>query len=181
MRELEKRRWMMEDPAQTAEVRLPAIMKKLGTVFLYLAIVFASLISTAAAQDDMAKFVENKSLELKEKEESLKRNEARLNALQKDVDEKIATYTKLLAQIELILKKVEVIKDEKIESVVKDYEVMTAEDAAARLSALDDTTELQIMTRMKSKKAGAIIAAMAPNKAASLTRSMTEFATKQLP
>ncbi len=181
MRELEIRRWMLADLNQTAAVRLPAIMKKLGTVFLYLAIVLASLITTAVAQDDMAKFVENKSIELKEKEESLKRNEERLNALRKDVDEKIATYTKLLAQIELILKKVEVIKDEKIDSVVKDYEVMTAEDAAVRLSALDDTTELQIITRMKSKKAGAIIAAMAPNKAASLTRSMTEFATKQLP
>jgi len=164
-----------------AEVKLLAAMKRIGTAFFCAAIILFSLIATAVGQDDMVKLVETKGIELKEKEESLKLEEARLNALRKDVDEKIASYTRLLAQIESVLKKVELVQGEKIQNVVKAYEVMTAEDAAARLSALDDATVLQIMTRMKSKKAGAIIAAMSPKKAASLTRSMTALTTKQLP
>jgi flagellar motility protein MotE (MotC chaperone) len=182
MSESEKRHpRMLGFRCKMAEVGLPAIIKRMGTVFFCTAIILFSLISTAVAQDDMVKLVEAKRVELKEKEESLRLEEARLNALRKDVDEKIATYTKLLAQIESVLKKAELAQGEKIQNVVKAYEVMSAEDAAARLSALDDATVLQIMTGMKSKKAGAIIAAMAPKKAASLTRSMTALTTKQLP
>jgi flagellar motility protein MotE (MotC chaperone) len=131
-----------------------------------------------SAQDDMVKFVEAKRIELKEKEENLKRQEDRLNSLRKDIDEKIAAYTKLLARVETTLKQVDTAKGEKLENVVKAYEIMGAEDAAVRLSALDEPTALQILSRMKSKKAGAVIAAMTPRKAAALTRRMTTVAAK---
>jgi len=131
------------------------------------------------AQDDMVKMIETKRAELQEKEASLKREEQRLAAVRKDVDERIDKYTKLLAQVEAILKKVEQVKGDKMESVVKAYEVMAPEDAAVRISALDDDTALQIMSRMKSKKAGAVIAVMNPQKAANLTRSMLTLKTKQ--
>ncbi len=71
-----------------------------------------------------------------------------------------------------MLKRVEQVKGDKIENVVKAYEVMPPEDAAARISAMDNDTALRIMTRMKSKKAGAIIAVMEPRKAAALTRRL---------
>ena len=131
------------------------------------------------AEDDLLKLVETKRVELREKEDSLKREEERLTALRKEVDEKIAAYTKLLADVEAALKRVEAVKGEKLENVVKAYESMAAEDAAARLSMLDEQTALEIMTRMKSKKAGAIIAAMTPQKAASLTRSMAMLTVKK--
>ncbi len=137
------------------------------------------LTAAAYGQDDVIKLVEAKRLELKEKEDALKREEERLTALRKDVDEKIAAYSMLLSEVEATLKRVELVKGEKIENVVKAYEVMPAEDAAVRLSALDEETALQIMTRMKSKKAGAIIAAMTPHKAASLTRSMTTITMRR--
>jgi len=146
-------------------------------VFLMLGL-FAS---PATAQDDMLKLIEAKRIEQKEKEEMLKRDEVRLTALKKEVDEKIEAYTRLLAQVEAAIKKVEQVRGEKIENVVKAYEAMPAEDAAARLSVLDDDTTLQIMTRMKSKKAGAIIAIMDPRKAAVLTRSMATVQVKSLP
>ncbi len=140
---------------------------------------FLLFAATVPGQDDVIKLVEAKRLELKEREDAIKREEERLKALRADVEEKIAAYTSLLAKVEASLKRVEQVKGEKIENVVKAYEVMAAEDAAVRLSALDDETALQIMTRMKSKKAGAIIAAMSPHKAASLTRSMTNLTMKR--
>jgi flagellar motility protein MotE (MotC chaperone) len=133
----------------------------------------------ASGQDDIVKFVETKRIELKEKEEALKSEEERLAALRKDVEEKIAAYTQLLARVQSALAKLETVKGEKMENVVKAYEAMAAEDAAVRLSALDESTALKILTRMKSKKAGAAIAAMTPHKAASLTRSMTALAMGQ--
>jgi len=132
----------------------------------------------AEAQEDVVKFVETKRVELKEKEEALKREEERLITLKKEVDEKIAAYSKLLAKMEGALKRIDVVRNEKLDNVVKAYEIMSAGDAAVRIAALDDDTALQIISRMKSKKAGAIIAAMSPGKAAALTKSLTALTAK---
>jgi flagellar motility protein MotE (MotC chaperone) len=153
---------------QRPEVRRKLLMLGLSPVILCLTLAFS-----ASAQEDMLKMIETKRIELKEKEDHLKREEQRLNILKKAVEEKIETYTKLLAQVEATIKKVEQVKGEKLENVVKAYEAMPPEDAAARLSVLDDVTALLIMSRMKSKKAGAIIALMEPRKAAAITKSMT--------
>ncbi len=139
---------------------------------------FLLLASAVPAQDDVIKLVEAKRSELKERENVLKREEQRMIALRKELDEKTGSYTKLLAQVEASLKRVEQIKGEMIENVVKAYEGMPPGDAAARLAVLDEPTALQIMTRMKSKKSGAIIAIMEPQKAATLTRKMTTLTIK---
>jgi len=146
----------------------------LSSVLCVLLSVFC-LASEVSAQDDSIKLVETKRLELKEKEETLKREEERVNALRKDVEEKIGNYSQLLARIERALKKIDQVKDEKILNVVKAYESMPAEDAAARISALDDDTALLILLKMKAKKAGAVMALIEPRKAAYLTRSMTSL------
>ncbi len=113
-----------------------------------------------------------KQVELREREEALKREEERIAALKKDVEEKIREYAALLAKIEEALKKVGQVKDEQITNVVKAYEAMPPEDAADRISALDDGTALLILVKMKSKKAGAVLALIEPKKAAILTKSM---------
>jgi len=145
-------------------------------LFCSLALVCSlALFPLAFAQDDMIKLVEAKRLELQAKEATLKQEEQRLAVIRKDVDGKIEKYAKLLAQIDALLQKVETIRGDQLENVVKAYEVMTAEEAAQRLAALDRTTALKIMVRMKSKKAGAIIAQMNPQRAAAMTKSMTTF------
>jgi len=156
-------------------------VRRHGVFALCLFAILCWCASPVLAQDDMLKLIEAKRIEQKEKEETLKRDETRLIALKKEVDGKIEAYSRLLVQVEAALKKVEQVKGEKIENVVKAYEVMSPEDAAVRLSALDDDTALQIMTRMKSKKAGAIIAVMEPRKAALLTKSMTTVQIKNVP
>jgi flagellar motility protein MotE (MotC chaperone) len=127
------------------------------------------------AQDDMIAFIEKKQKEIKEKENTLMKEEERLKILRKDIDERIEKYTNLLNQIETILKKLEHLQDEKIEHVVKAYEVMPPEEAATRLAALPEITAVKIIKKMKPKKAGIIMANMDPQKVASLTESMTKF------
>lgn len=125
-----------------------------------------------------ARTEERKKSEIAEKEEALKKEEERLKALKKELDEKIDRYTKLLARMEEILKSMDSAKGEQYEHLIKAYEAMPNEDAAARLTALDEQTAITILVRIKSKKAGTIMAAMDTKKAASLTEGMMSMAKK---
>jgi len=131
--------------------------------------------ASSYAQDDMIAFIEKKQKEIKEKETSLLKEEERLKILRKDLDERIEKYTNLLNQIETVLKKLEQAQDEKIEHVVKAYEVMPPEEAATRLAALPEITAIKIIKKMKPKKAGIIMAYMDPQRVASLTEGLTKF------
>ena len=153
------------------------VRKRMFSVFCLFSIL-CLLAAAAFAQEDPLRVIEEKRLEIKEREDALKRDEQRLTALKKDVDEKIQAYTDLLARVEAALKRVEQVKGDKIENVVKAYEAMPAEDVASRLAALDNETALLIATRMKSKKIGAAIALMDPQKAAALTKNMTILTIK---
>ena len=167
-----------EAGSKKPEVRPQSRNSKRTLVAFCLTSVFCLLAAAAPAQEDPLRVVEEKRLELKAREDALKRDELRLTALKKDVDEKIQTYTELLSRVEAALKRVEQVKGDKIENVVKAYEAMPAEDAATRLAALDNDTALLILTRMKSKKVGAAIALMDPQKAAVLTKYMTILVIK---
>ncbi|MFA5073264.1 MAG: hypothetical protein WC539_05145 [Nitrospirota bacterium] len=127
------------------------------------------------SQEDIVKLVEDKSAELKDKEETLKKEEERLLILKKDVEDKINKYGQLLGQLEFTLKKVEQIQDARMLAVAKLYEGMSPEEAASKLTALDEETAVQIMLRMKSKKSGAIIALFEPKKAAQMTKQMARL------
>ncbi|MBI4688637.1 MAG: hypothetical protein HY756_12840 [Nitrospirae bacterium] len=119
-----------------------------------------------------------KNIELTEKEEALKKEEAELKALRKDVEEKIEKYTKLLGDIEDAIKKIETGREAAMEHVIKAYESMSSEDAASRLSALDESTAIKIILKMKSKKAGAVIALMETKKAAAITEGIASVVKK---
>ncbi len=133
----------------------------------------------AYAQDDMVKFLEEKSIDLKLREDSLKKEEERLNILRKDVEAKIEKYSALLTRVDAALKKAEQIQDERLISMAKLYEAMPPESAAAQLSAMDVDTAAQIMLRMKSKKAGPVIALLKADKAVTLAKKMANLQIKQ--
>jgi len=126
----------------------------------------------------MIKFIENKQKELKAKEEFLDQEEKKLNALRKDVEGKVEKYTKLLNELDMKLKELEKIKNERYDYIVKVYEGMPPEDAAVKISALDEQTAVEILRRMKSKKAGAVMVYMDAKKVASMTQSITHLEKK---
>jgi len=133
----------------------------------------------AYAQDDVFKLVEEKRIELKAREDAIRKDEERLNVLRKDVDDKIAKYARLLSQVDEALKKAEQIQDVRLLNMAKVYEGMTPEAAAAQISAMDADRASQILLRMKSKKAGAVVALLKPKKAVLLTKKMTSLDIKQ--
>jgi flagellar motility protein MotE (MotC chaperone) len=148
--------------------------------FLLLTFYFSLLAGVAHSAGDVAKPAEKKRAELPSREEALKREEERLKALRKELDEKIDEYTKILGKIEESLKALESSKNARLDHMVKAYEAMSPEEAASRLSAMDEQTSVKIIMRMKSKKAGPVMASMDPKKAAGLTESIAKI-TKKFP
>jgi flagellar motility protein MotE (MotC chaperone) len=134
--------------------------------------------SAAYAQNDLLKAVEKKQMELKERETQIRQEEKRIEALKKDVDERIEKYSKILAQIENLLKKIEQAKEHNFEHLVKTYETMPPEEAAARLMVLDEELAVKIILKMKYKKAAAIMASMDTKKAANITQSISAIEKK---
>lgn len=149
-------------------------------IFLFSAICISTFIITAYSQEETVKTQVRQPTDFTEREEALKKEEEQIKSLKKDIDEKIAKYSKLLSQIEEALKTLEAARNERIEHVVKAYESMSADEAAVRLAALDETLAVKIMMQMKSKKAGAVMASMEPGKAAVLTEGITRI-TKKFP
>lgn len=150
----------------------------LSSILILCLFMFAIVSLHAYAQDDQLSLISKKQKKLKEKEEELKKEEERLMALRKDIDERIERYSRLLAQIEDLLKDLRKSRDERLEQVVKTYEAMPPEEAAARISELDEKTATRILSMMKPKKASSIMAAMEPKKVASLTTGILKIEKK---
>jgi flagellar motility protein MotE (MotC chaperone) len=104
--------------------------------------------------------------DLAERERTLKADEERLLVLRKEVDVKIATYEKLLGQAEEKQKRKKEEKDASVDQLVKLFEGMSPEGAAARLAALDDGMAAAILGKMKSRKASAALSVMDPRRVA---------------
>ena len=107
-----------------------------------------------------------KAPDLAERERALKAEEERLLVLRKEVDTKIAAYEKILGQMEEKQKRKQEDKDAKIDQLVKLFEGMPPEGAAARLAALDDGMAAAILGKMKSRKASAALSVMDPKRVA---------------
>lgn len=146
-------------------------MKKAVLIIL----VFLFLAVNVHAEEDVAGIIEKQRVELKQKEEIVKKETERLNTLKKEVENDIVKYTALLEQIDKSLKQAEEIGNKRLRHVAKAYEAMQPEDAASRLSGLDNDTAVQILLKMESKKAGLVIGMMGPQKATLLTKEITKL------
>ncbi len=114
---------------------------------------------------------------LKELERKLKEKEKALKELEKRIDEKIAYEEKLKKKIEDLLKRVDVVKNQKIKHLVNVYSNMEPQQAAKVLEKLDIKLAVKILAGMRGRKAGEILSYMDPNKAALLSKALTEFQT----
>ena len=127
------------------------------------------------AEDDITSTNEKQKLEMAQKEEIIKQETERLKILKKEVEDDIVKYTNLLQQIEKSLQQAEESGNKRLRHVAKAYEAMPPEDAATRLSGLDNETAVQILLKMESKKAGLVIGMMDSKKATLLTKEIAKI------
>ncbi|MCI4626586.1 MAG: hypothetical protein L3V56_11575 [Candidatus Magnetoovum sp. WYHC-5] len=148
-------------------------------VFLSFVLVLA-IYPQAYGEEDTASLIKIKREELIKKENELKAQEERLKELQADIDKKVEKYQGILSQIEGLVSGFKEMNAVRMKSVVKDYEAMGAEDAAQKLSGLDEQLAANILLKMNPRKAGKALARMGTKKAVSITEKMSDM-TKNFP
>ncbi len=119
-----------------------------------------------------------KRVELEERERTVKRREERLQEMLDTLDKKIGEFRDLRTSIEAYLKAIEKIHNEELIHLVKTYEAMPQEEAAQRLEKLDRSLATEILSRMKAKSAGRVMALMKPAVVASLSKRMAQRGDK---
>jgi flagellar motility protein MotE (MotC chaperone) len=132
----------------------------------------------AFGQEDPGKLMDQKRQDLNEKEARLKKEEERLKNIEKEVEAKIQKVNKMLSQVEEGLKKVEEFRSERVGHLVKTFEAMPPEEAAVRLVGLEKSLAVQIIFKMNTKKAGAVLAVMEPKKVAEFTEGISKTEKK---
>jgi flagellar motility protein MotE (MotC chaperone) len=98
--------------------------------------------------------------------------EERLNILRSDIKKELQEYQRMKQEIEAMRKEVDKDRLEQQLKVAKMYESMPPEDAAKRLEKVDEESALLILSMLKPKVAGKILAQMDAEKAALLSRKM---------
>jgi flagellar motility protein MotE (MotC chaperone) len=106
------------------------------------------------------------------REEAMRTEEARLLSLKKDIEQLLARQLQLSKTGPNSKQKpvdAESAAKTPVDQVVKMYETMPPEEAAARLERLPTDMALEVLRSLKGKTAGTILASVKPEKAAKLT------------
>ena len=106
------------------------------------------------------------------REEAMRTEEARLLSLKKDIEQLLARQLQLSKTGPNSKQKpadAESAAKAPVDQVVKMYETMPPEEAAARLERLPTEMALEVLRSLKGKTAGTILASVKPEKAAKLT------------
>ena len=112
--------------------------------------------------------------DLEQRENELAQREALLKATEERVDQKIEQLKQMQATVDASLGKVDAQEDQRLSSLVAIYTNMKPKEAAPILSQLDMPVLLQLLTRMKDRTTSAIMAAMDPKTAQTITMALAE-------
>lgn len=110
--------------------------------------------------------------ELDQREQGLSTELALIQAAEAKVDAKIATMNGLKGDMQTLLGQLDDKQQAEVNRLVKVYEDMKPQLAAARFTLLTDEVRLPIAAQMKEQKLSAIIANMAPPDAKHLTEAL---------
>ncbi len=109
------------------------------------------------------------------REAELAAKERALTAMEKSVDDKLVELKRVEASIKKLLDQADSLKDARIKRQVDTYQAMKPKQAAEVLSNMDQELAVKILTGMKPKVAGEIMTYIKTDKAAKLTEAMTKI------
>jgi flagellar motility protein MotE (MotC chaperone) len=98
--------------------------------------------------------------------------EERLSIIKSDIQKEVEHNEKLKKEIEEAQKNIDENTKERLLKVSKIYEAMPPEEAAKRLEKLDENTAVDIISMLKPRAAGGILAQMDSDKAASISKKI---------
>jgi flagellar motility protein MotE (MotC chaperone) len=126
--------------------------------------------NAAVPSDALVKLLEERQLDLDRREAAVRRDEERLRLLRVDIEELIKKHEKR-AKADASLVKGDA-SGPPVVHLNQVFESMPVEEAAQRIDKMSDAVALDLMSRLKSKTAGQILAAMNPTRAARLVEKL---------
>ena len=105
----------------------------------------------------------------------LDEREALLSAAESRLTDRVQQLTLLQTKLEQLDKERHDRDEANWKGLVKTYETMKPRDAAIIFNDLDNTIMVQVLDRMKEAKAGAILAAMTPERARAATLQLAQW------
>lgn len=118
--------------------------------------------------------------QLDQRETDLSTQLALLAAAEAKVDAKMRALNGLKADVQGLLAQADGREATEVDRLVKVFEGMKAQDAAARMAILEDSVRLPIAAKMKERSLSAIVGKMSPQDAKKLTESLAHrFAAAQ--
>ncbi|MBW2623242.1 MAG: hypothetical protein JRD68_10080, partial [Deltaproteobacteria bacterium] len=137
----------------------------------------------------MLMVLDGKETNLKEKEQRLQEEEEALQVLKDqlkvhlaEVNTKLAelagqkkALTGLVTEYKKLIAQQKALEDARITHLVKAYSGMRAENAAKLVNSLDDYVAVRILSAMSGRAAGQIMSFVLPEKAARLTKMLSEY------
>jgi flagellar motility protein MotE (MotC chaperone) len=123
----------------------------------------------AAPSEALLKLLEERQLDLDRREAAVRRDEERLRLLRLDIEELLKKHEK---QAKGNTSSAKAGSGPQVVQLGQVFESMPVEEAAQRLDKMSDAVALDLMSRLKSKTAGQILAAMNPTRAARLVEKL---------
>lgn len=139
---------------------------------------------TLKQERDLVSSLQKRSAELESRETALKAEEQKLQALKKEITDKIDVLRKLEEQMTAKLDADKTATNKKFKDLAKVYEAAPPEKAGAMLERMDIQTAAAITMNMKRDKAGIVWGYINPQRAVEITREITRsgrFAPEEKP
>ena len=122
--------------------------------------------------------------QIEKREERIQDDEQRLTALRRDLEALASRQEKAIAEAMAIRESQKSTQEtdqseESLKHLIKVYEAMDPEEAALRISKMNEPLALDILAGIKDKKAAGMLAGIEPAKAAKLTQGLRHYHEKK--
>jgi len=118
--------------------------------------------------------IRHKEDELRTRETEIAERQGHLLEIKGDIEAKIKELNSLLKELNSVKAKIDNFNNAKAQRLVKIYENMTPQDAAARIERLDDNLAASILGSMKEKIAGKILGFVNVDKSVRISRVLKQ-------
>lgn len=123
---------------------------------------------------EILKSIEQKEKNLKKREQALKKQEEELKLLTVEIEKKLSKIKSAQSRIEELVALREDLVEKSIKHLVKVYSSMKPAEAGPLMEKLDKAITIQILSKMKGKNAGKILARINPDLAAQLSEAIAK-------
>lgn len=134
-----------------------------------------------AGNRTLANELKRRERELDDREHSFSARQQGLADAEKRLDARIAALTKLRNDLQGNVAQADDAREVRVKALVKMVESNRAASIAPMVSQLDESLAVEVLDRMNRVKAGKLLAALAPAKAASLAGKLTRPLQADIP